>query len=163
MNIRSFFLFLFSWMALTHPLKTVAQPSAMPAFKMLLTDGTFYSAADLPKDKPVVLIYFAPDCEHCQLLMAELFKKITAFRKAQLVLVTFKPVSDLPLFERNYQTAKYPNLKVGTEGNTYYLRQFYTLQTTPFTALFDKDKKLVYSYRKETLVDDLVKRLNSIK
>ncbi len=154
---------LFCWVGLAQPQQVSAQPATMPAFKMLLTNNTFYTAADLPKNKPVVLIYFAPDCEHCQELLDAFFKKIDAFKNAQIVLVTFKPVSELTLFERSYQTAKYPNVKVGTEGNTYYLRLFYNLQTTPFTALFDKKGKLVYSYRKEPPVDDLIKRYNTIK
>ena len=79
------------------------------------------------------------------------------------MLVTFKPVSDLPLFERSYQTARYPNVKVGTEGNTYFLRTFFNIQTTPFTALYDKNKTLVHSYRQEPPVDDLIKRLNGIQ
>lgn len=162
MKIRIPVLFFLAWFGLAQPLQSEAQSTAMPAFKMLQTNGKFYSAADLPKGKPVVLIYFAPDCEHCQQLLTAFFKKIEAFKKAQVVLVTFKPVSDLPLFERSYQTAKYPNVKVGTEGTTYYLRLFYNLQTTPFTALFDKTGKLVYSYRKEPPVEDLIKRLNTL-
>lgn len=163
MNIRiPFFLFLL-WIGLVLPLALAAQPAAMPPFKMLLTNGKYYTAADMPKGKPVVLIYFAPDCEHCLQLLDVFFKKIDAFKKAQVVLVSFKPVGELSLFERSYQTAKYPNVKVGTEGTTYFLRQFYKLQTTPFVALYDKDRKLVYSYRKEPPVDDLIKRLNGIK
>lgn len=163
MKIRIPFFFLLLWIGLSQPLQSKAQGTAMPAFKMLLTNNTFYTAADLPKNKPVVLIYFAPDCEHCQQLLDAFFKKIDAFKKAQIVLVTFKPVSELTLFERSYQTAKYPNVKVGTEGSTYYLRLFYNLQTTPFTALFDANQKLVYSYRKEPPVDELIKRFNTIK
>lgn len=163
MKIRCLFFLLSIWFGFG-PFQNVAaqQKTTMPPFKILQTNGSFYTAADLPKGKPVVLIYFAPDCEHCQELLSAVFKKIDAFKKAQLVLVTFKPVSDLPLFERSYGTAKYPNIKVGTEGNTYQLRLFYNVQTTPFTALYDKTGKLVYSYRKEPPVDDLIKRLNSL-
>src|SRR5919107_1134303 len=78
-----------------------AKPSdGIPAFKMLQTNGHFYEAKDLNKTKPVVLIYFAPDCSHCQVLMEGLFKNLAAFKKTQLVLVTFKPISELELFER---------------------------------------------------------------
>jgi len=34
--------------------------------------------------------------------------------------------------------------------------------TMPFTALYDKKGNLNYSYRKETSVDDLIKRLKSL-
>lgn len=134
----------------------------LPSFKMLMSNGSFFSSTDLPKNKPVVLIYFSPDCEHCQLLMNDLFKKIDAFKNVQLVFITFRPVEDLSAFEKLYQTYKYGNIKAGTEGTTYYLRKFYKLQNTPFTALYNKEGKLVYSYRKETSVNDLVNRVKQL-
>jgi hypothetical protein len=51
---------------------------------------------------------------------------------------------------------------VGTEGTGFYLRNYYGLMTMPFTALYDKKGKLNYSYRKETLVDDLLNRLKNL-
>jgi len=134
----------------------------LPTFKMLLTNGKFFSSNELPKNKPVVLIYFAPDCEHCQVLMNEFFKEVDAFKKVQVLLITFKPVDEVAAFEKLYQTHKYENIKVGTEGTTFYLRQFFKLQNTPFTALYNKEGKLVHSYRKETPVHDLVQRVKQL-
>src|SRR3982751_4150509 len=72
--------------------------SPIPPFRMLQTNGKYYSDQDIQKNKPFVLIYFAPDCDHCIKLMDELFKKIHEFDKATVVLVTFKPVRDLLWF-----------------------------------------------------------------
>ena len=136
---------------------TIAQ--SMPAFRMQLTNGKIFSAKDLSKDKPVIIIYFAPDCEHCQALMNEILTKIQNFKKAQVVMVTFKPVNEVIDFEKHYQTAKYPNIKVGIEIPIFFFKNFYNLQNTPFTALFSKQGKLIISYQKETPVDDLIKHL----
>lgn len=163
MNIRAVSFLIFIIIALLQPTKAAAQGDTLPPFKMLLSNGRYFTADDLRKGKPVVLIYFAPDCEHCQQLLQEVFKNMNVFKKAELVLVTFKPVSELLLFERSYQTAKYSNVNVGTEGTTFYLRNFYKMQNTPFTAVYDKSRKLVSAYRKEPPVDDLIKRLNSLK
>lgn len=160
--MRILFVFLFAGAALVQPLHAAAQSGALPPFKMLRTDGRYFTAGDLPKGRPVVLIYFAPDCEHCRQLLDAVFKKIDAFQKAELVLVTFKPVRELALFERAYQTEKYTNVKTGTEGNTFYLRNFYKMQNTPFTALYDKGGKLVQAYRKEPPVAELIRRLNGL-
>lgn len=163
MTIRTFVFALLVGIGLGGSANTAAQSAPLPPFKMLLSNGQFFTASDLAKNRPVVLIYFAPDCEHCQQLLHAVFEKIDAFKKAELVLVTFKPVSELLLFERSYQTAKYSNVKVGTEGTTFYLRNFYKMQHTPFTALYDKGGKLVDAYRKEPPVEDLINRLNSLK
>lgn len=140
----------------------MAVAQSMPDFRMQLTNGKIFSAKDLSKDKPVIIIYFAPDCEHCQALMNEILTKIQNFKKAQVVMVTFKPVNEVIDFEKHYQTAKYPNIKVGIEIPIFFFKNFYNLQNTPFTALFSKQGKLIISYQKETPVDDLIKHLKSL-
>lgn len=134
----------------------------LPPFKMYRSDKTIFSAAELPKTKPVVLIYFDPDCEHCQKLMKELFQKIDAFKKAEIIMVTFKSIEEVAAFEKLNSTQKHPNIIVGTEGTGFYLRNYYGLVTMPFTALYDKRGNLTYSYRKETPVDDLINRLKNL-
>lgn len=157
---KIFFLFLLLTVFNTTEAQTAGQ---IPPFKMLMSDGKFFSAMDIQKNRPVVLIYFAPDCEHCQALMNEFFKNIDAFKTTQVILVTFKPLSELSAFERLYETFKYENIKAGTEGNTFFLRKFLKIDNTPFTALYDKEGKLVCSYKKETPVNDLINRVKQLK
>ena len=130
-------------------LRSASQEGKLPSFKIMMTNGQYFSASDLSKKEPVVLIYFSPDCEHCQKLMTEVFKNINKFKQSQLVLITFKPIDDLRGFERQYHTANYSFIKSGTEGNTFYIRYYYKIATTPFTALFDKKGNLIISYGKK--------------
>ena len=141
----------------------VAQTSDnLPTFRMTMTNGQFFGAADIPKGKPVLLIYFAPDCDHCHSLMNSFFPRAKDFKDAEVIMVTFKPVSELAAFEKSYQTFLYPNIKVGTEGNTNYLRMFYKLQNTPFTALYSKEGKLVKSYRQAPSLNELLTQLKRL-
>jgi hypothetical protein len=135
----------------------------IPPFKILQTNSRYFQASDLDKSKPVVLIYFAPDCSHCQVLMDGVFKNIAAFRKTQLVLVTFKPLSELQLFERQFNTASFSNIHTGTEGATFFLRYYYNLAQTPFTAVFNKGM-LVRSFRNiNTPVSEIINCVKQLK
>lgn len=135
----------------------------LPPFSMLLTNGKTYSTTNLSKNKPTVLIYFAPDCEHCQVLIKAFFKKIAEFKNTQVLMVTFKPVNELVDFEKSFKTHSYSNVHVGAETNPLYLQAFFNLQKTPFTALYDKDRNLLVSYKKDTTVDELIKQLKNVK
>jgi thioredoxin-related protein len=128
-----------------------AQTQLMPSFTMKLTNGKIFSSKELSPQKPVIIIYFAPDCDHCQVLMNALFKKINEFKRSEIVI------------EKTYQTAKYSNIKVGTEAPIFFFRTYYHLENTPFTVLFDKHGKQIISYKKETPVDDLIKHLKLLK
>jgi thioredoxin-related protein len=140
-----------------------AHSQPMPPLKMQLPGNKVFDINEVPKGKPIILIYFDPDCDHCQKLMSEMFKKINQFKKAEIVLATFKPVTELDSFYKKYNVSKHPNVKMGTENVTYYLRLYYDVTTLPFTALYDKKGNLNYSYRKETSVDDLIARLKKIQ
>lgn len=95
--------------------------------------------------------------------MNVVFKKMQDFKKAQIILVTFKPVSEVIDFEKAYQTSKYANIKVGIEMPVFFFRKYYNLENTPFTALYNKNGKLIISYKTETPVDDLVKHLKALQ
>ena len=151
---------LFCLAAMSFSLRVSSQ--TIPSFKITLSNNTIFNAADLQKDKPLVLIYFDPDCDHCQKLMTELFKKIKSFEKAQIMFVTFKTLTEVIAFEKKYHTRQYTNMKVGTEGTLFYLRNYYKLIKMPFTALYDKKGNYNYSYRDETPVDDLITRLKNL-
>ena len=141
--------------------EALSQP--IPPFRMSLANNKVFDIKTLPKGKPVVLIYFDPDCDHCQKLMDDIFKNITRFKKTEMVMATFKPVDDLQSFEKKYNPSKYPNVKVGSEATTYYLRLYYDVTTLPFTALYDKKGNLSYTYQKETPVDDLISRVEQLQ
>ena len=162
MNRRSLYIFLIiNFFSFTFFYLSVgAQP--MPSFKMLLTNGKTFYSKDLPQ-KPVVIIYFSPDCEHCQTLMNAFFKKANDFKKAEIIMVTFRPLNEVADFEKSYKTNKYSNIIVGTEVPVFFFRIYYNLVNTPFTVLFDKHGKYIYSYKKETPIDDLVMRLKMLK
>jgi thiol-disulfide isomerase/thioredoxin len=135
----------------------------IPSFRMVLSNGSFFSADNLQKNKPLVLIYFAPDCDHCKTLMKDFFKKATDFNKAQVVMITYKDLKEVSQFINEYGVKNYPNITVGTEVPIYYIRYYFNLANTPFTALYNKKGELVFSYRKQTSIEDLLHRLSYVQ
>ncbi len=77
-------------------------------------------------------------------------------------MVTFKSPQELIPFEKKYNIGRYPNIKLGTEGTSYYLRNYYRLQKTPFTAVYDKNGRLAYSYKEETPVNEFLSRFKNL-
>jgi thioredoxin-related protein len=154
---HTIFLVLFSFYSF------VSTAQTLPAFQMKLSNGKIFSSSEISHKKPLILIYFAPDCEHCEALMKQIFSQINTFKNTELVLVTFEPLLVLPAFEKEFQTAKHPNIKVGSEVHALYLQKYYQLQHTPFTALFDKNGKLIVSYKDYTPLNDLIKKLKALE
>lgn len=140
-----------------------ATAQKLPAFKMKLSNGKIFSSSEVSHSKALIIIYFAPDCEHCQILMKGLFNRINEFKNAEILMPTFESDEAVAGFVKQYQTAKYRNIKVGIEIPVFFFRTYYRLQHTPFTALFDKHQKLIVSYKDYTPLDELIKNLKLLE
>ena len=78
-------------------------------------------------------------------------------------MVTFKTVKELANFDQVYGIQKYPNIKTGTEIESFFLRMYYGITTLPFVALYDKKGNLSYYYKSEVSVSDLITRLKKVQ
>jgi peroxiredoxin len=140
--------------------------SAMPPYKILKTDSTWATPANL-KHRRTVLIYFSPDCPHCQHLTMEMREKMKQFGDAQIVMITWSNNYDIRAiksFVKEFDLKKYPNIFVGTEGYSYGVQKYYKIETTPYIAVFNADGKLSKAFRKAPeKVDSLLTALKAAK
>lgn len=140
-----------------------AQKNKLPPFQVMQADGKFFKAEQLPLGKPIVLIYFAPGCDHCENLMNSFVKNKTAFENASVVMITYYPIASVKDFIKQFGLQKYSNVYVGTEGNTFFIKKYYNLTTLPFMALYTKNGDLVQKYYSEKDIDTLIRQLKNLK
>ncbi len=82
-----------------------------PPAKFLLRDSvTFYTKADLPKNKQVMLMAFSPDCEHCQHETEEIIKHIERFKNIQILMSTLASIAEMNLFVEKYGLNQFENI-----------------------------------------------------
>jgi thiol-disulfide isomerase/thioredoxin len=135
------------------------QSGKVPPFQMMQSGGKVFRAQDLPMGKPIVIIYFSPDCEECLALTSELIKREEEFKKASVAMVTYLPVEYVTRFVEKYKLNYNPNIYVGTEGSTLFLKGYYNIEKFPFMALYTKNGDLVKTYYSEHSLDDIAARL----
>lgn len=141
---------------------TLSAQQKVPAFRMVLSSGKLFHASSLPQGKPIIVIYFSPECDHCHVLMKEWFKRSGDFSKASVAMITFLPVSSVSLFEREYNTKQHSNIIAGTEGTTFLVRNYYKVLDLPFVALHDKNGNLVSTYSKDIPLNTLAAKLRQL-
>ena len=123
--------------------------TGLPPFAIQLTDGSSFSYKNLQTNKAVILIYFAPDCEHCRDFIKKLTGKMGALKKIQIILISYLPLPNLKKFITDFKLDQFPNVKVGTEGNSFLVPAYFKIGKFPFTALYNKVGKLVAIFREE--------------
>jgi len=138
------------------PVSKSKAAQGIPPYRILNTDSVYVTPADLKKNMPVMVIYFSPDCSHCQHLMYELKPKMNELKHVQVVMVTFvQQIKAIQVFYRDFDLKKYPNFTVGTEGYTYLVQRYFDVHMTPYIALYDKNRKLVKAWEKAPSADEL--------
>ena len=106
-----------------------------------------------------MIIYFSPDCSHCQHMMYEMKPKMKKFGDTQIVMVTFTEFTMLKMlknFNRDFDLQKYANIIVGTEGHSYLVQKYYQVRTTPYIAIYDRKGTLVKAFEKVPSIDTLI-------
>lgn len=141
---------------------TLSAQQKVPAFRMSLSNGKLFHASSLPQGKPIIVIYFSPECDHCHILMKEWFKQAGNFRKASVAMITFLPLNSVALFEKEYNTKQHSNIITGTEGTTFLVRNYYKVLDLPFVALHDKNGNLVSTYSKDIPLNTLAAKLRQL-
>lgn len=117
----------------------------LPIFKILQPDSTWFTDAQIPKHRPVVIVYFSPECGHCQVEAEDLAKHMAELNKAFFVMVSFHSPSDIGKFAEKYKLAGLDNVRFGRDTE-YNLPSFYRVQYTPFIAVYNKDRILVKTF-----------------
>lgn len=142
--------------------QTTPIPPVIAPYKILTTKDVYTTPADLKKDKPVMLIYFAPDCPHCQKMIKDMKPVMDKFKNIQMLMITFTDIRMVKTFENDYGLKAYPNFTLGTEGYTYTVQRYYQLKHTPYVALYGKNGKLVQAFEKQPEVSDLLSAIKKI-
>ncbi len=90
------------------------------------------------KDKPLLLIFFSPDCDHCKHETEEIIKNIQKFKGIQIVMATTQPFNDMKAFAAKYKLANH-GITVGRDI-AYVMPPYYEMKNLPYLAFYDKNK-----------------------
>ena len=125
---------------------------------MRLPDSTAFSKDDLQHRKPLVIILFSPDCDHCKHETHQLLDSIDLFKKAQIVMVSSLDYDLVKKFYEKYNIANYPEITMGRDG-AYFLGTFFKSKMYPSIFIYDKKGKFVTSFEGSVPVGRIAQEL----
>lgn len=129
----------------------------LPTFDLLMTDSvSHYTKADLPKSKPVLIVLFDPNCDHCKHETEEILQHIDNLKNIQIVMATNADFADLKKFYQHYSLEKFKNIKAGIEPKTY-LAVFFAIHNLPYLAMYNGHGVLLRTHEGGMKVENIVK------
>lgn len=132
----------------------------IPTFSIQTPDSSWFSKVNLQSKKPTLILYFSPDCGHCQIETEEVLGNIKELENLQIVMVTSRPFGDMVNFADHYKLNRFPTIKIGTDPARR-ITEFYEVKFTPFSALYDKKGQLVKVYEKGIDIPELIRLTKS--
>jgi thiol-disulfide isomerase/thioredoxin len=118
----------------------------VPVFKIFtVPDSTAFTNEQLKKNKPFVLMFFSPDCDHCQKETKELLAYKAELKGLQIVMVSPAAFSEIKTFYEDYNIASMTNIIMGKD--LYYtLGLKYQPRTYPSIFVYDSSGILAKAF-----------------
>ena len=132
---------------------------AIPEFRLLLTDSSWMSKKDIPAYDYTAIIYFSPECNHCQYEATEIINKIDSLKNVLFIWASYRDFEDIKKFYYKYKLNLYPNMKVGRDPK-YSIPAFYQVKFTPFVALYNHQKEFVKAWEMGVEMPELIEFIN---
>ena len=118
----------------------------IPVFKIFTApDSAAFTNDQLKKNKPFVLMFFSPDCDHCQKETKELLAYKEELKNLQIVMVSPAALTEINSFYTEYAIASMTNIIMGKDQN-YALGLKYQLRTYPSIFVYDSTGLLAKAF-----------------
>jgi peroxiredoxin len=115
----------------------------LPNFELMGLDGKVVSTASLPAGKPTVILFFHPNCEHCQAEARELQKHTDKFANTNFLMVTWDEMRNIRAFMAEYKLTA-PIAAYQINSNT--LAQTYGQFNLPAVYIYNANRELVQQF-----------------
>jgi len=128
----------------------------LPPFQLLLGDSTtLYTKETLPKNKPVLLMLFSPECSHCQHTAEEIVQKKEALKGIQIVMATLHTITQMNDFAETYGLKAIPNVVLGKDVH-FILPPFFSIRNLPYMAFYKKNGELIQTFEGSLPMDKVI-------
>lgn len=127
----------------------------LPEFTILQTDSTWFTKQQLPASDFTIIVYFSPDCGHCQYEAKEMMSVMDSLKNSFILWVSYRDMADIKGFAQEYGFFNYKNLKVGRDPN-YGIPSFFQVKYTPYVAVYDKKGNYIKAFEGGVEMPDLL-------
>ncbi len=128
----------------------------LPEMPLLRSDGTQTTARSLTGN--VILVFFLPDCDHCQREARQIGNNLNAFKDYALYFVSTAPLPEQEKFGKEYNLSGQPNVSFA-QASPDELYKHFGLFPTPTVYIYREGGRLVKVFRDETPVEQIIAAL----
>ena len=124
-----------------------------PDMIITLTDNSTHNIKDLTGKN--VLVFFQPDCDHCQREATDIQKNLEAFKACTIYFITGAPMEEINEFSNKFNLSGHVNVRFAFTPATNILKHYGAIDA-PSIYIYSEEHKLVKKFNGEIPVDDVL-------
>lgn len=128
----------------------------LPFFKVAATSGMTISPELLPKNRPVIVFYFDPDCDHCEQQATWVKEQINRFNGVSLVWISWGEMDAIKGFQEKHFADVNKRDMVFTKDTEYNMDNWFGYSEVPSVYVYNQRWERTASFKSETIVSDLI-------
>lgn len=129
----------------------------VPFFSFKATDGSRFTQKELTNN-PLIFIYFNSDCDYCESETIKIKERLNEFKNFQLIFISIEDRLSIMRFAKKHQLNNQANI-VFLEDVKGEFSEIFNANSTPYTLVYDGNKKLLKKFRGATKVDDILRAI----
>jgi len=124
----------------------------------IVPDSAIFTNDNIVKGSSFVLMFFNPDCDHCQTETKEILDHKDQFQATQILMVSALPYTQIKFFYDSFKLSSMPSIKMGQDINSR-LGSIYHLKIFPSVFVYDKKGDLAKAFVGKVGVQAIVEAL----
>lgn len=127
----------------------------LPVFSFYTLNKKRFKYINITK-KNTLIIYFHPECEHCQYEAKQLVLNKEKFKQTQILMISPADLTDIQLFNTSYGLNKVEILKMLWDKERKFENHF-GKSTFPTILIYNQENKLQKKYKGEVKIESILK------
>lgn len=136
--------------------KIAATLTTLPKFKAINLDSVSFEPKQ--NDKPIVIIYFNSDCEHCQSEATEIVKNQERFINTQILMLSSESLTKIKDFATKYKVLGIKNLQIAQISSKIAVENL-GFKAIPHILIYDAKSNLQKQFVGKTKIEAILKYL----
>lgn len=130
----------------------------LPTFGFKDLYGYTFKNTDLNRSQSCLLIYFHPDCEHCQYEASLFIPNMRELAPYQILMISSDLIQNIKKFEEKYHLNEMDNIVMLHDSN-YDFEKIFGTKIIPTSFIYDKNQKLKKIFKGEVKIEAVLKNL----
>jgi thiol-disulfide isomerase/thioredoxin len=130
---------------------------SLPVFSFKTINDSIFRSDEI-KEGPVLILFYHPECEHCQYQITTLFKSQTVTSGLHVLLISNAEKEVIRSFLKENNLLEYPGV-IALVDETYSFTKYFGTELVPATFIYNKELKLVKYFQGEVKPETIIKYL----